>query len=506
MSAELEIYNAAADLLDRNLTDDRRNRVAVIDVNGAHTYAEIADGANRFANLLRDHDIPREARILLALEDTAVFIVCFLGAMRAGIVPVPVNTSLTAADYAFIVADCRARLIVASKAQAERLTAVACSVPAFVDRGEVVGFASIASALAQASAAPMTADTRRDEPAFWLYTSGTTGRPKGAIHAHSDLLETARCYGQGVLGIGADDVVFSAAKLFFAYGLGNSLTFPFSVGATVALLDAAPAPDAVKQVFDSRRPTLFFGVPTLYAMLLAANALPARGHRLRLAVSAGEALPATLLERWREAVGIDILDGIGSTEMLHIYISNRPGEVRAGTSGVPVPGYTVEIRDENGAIVPAGEMGDLYVKGPTMALAYWNRRASNQATFRGEWLRTGDKYRVEDGRYVYCGRSDDLLKVGGIYVSPMEVENALLQHDAVAEAAVVGALDADKLIKPKAFVVLKPGNDGCAALEMRLIEHVRTTLAPYKRPRWVEFVPALPKTATGKIQRFKLRD
>jgi benzoate-CoA ligase len=363
----------------------------------------------------------------------------------------------------------------------------------------------LANALAAQSPHANVARTRQDDVAFWLYTSGTTGRSKGAMHAHSDLAETAVRYGSGVLGIHAEDVVFSAAKLFFAYGLGNGLTFPFAVGATAVLHDGAPTPDAVKRIIDMHRPTLFFAVPTLYAMLLNTGQLPAPGHRIRLAVSAGEALPASILERWRASVGVDILDGIGSTEMLHIYISNRSGNVRPGSSGTPVPGYGVELRDERGGVVGDGEIGDLFVKGPTMALGYWNRRATNQATFHGEWMRTGDKYRIDDGTYVYCGRSDDLLKVGGIYVSPMEVEDALLRHPAVAEAAVVGAPDADELVKPKAFVVAATGQTPNDALAHTLIEHVRATLAPYKRPRWIEFVPSLPKTATGKIQRFKLR-
>jgi benzoate-CoA ligase family protein len=505
MSEEIARYNAAGDLLGRNIGPGRADRTAVIDRDGHHTYADVAAAANRFANLLARLGIHQEARILMALEDSAAFHACFLGAMKAGIVPVPVNTLLTADDYAFIAADCRARLVVASSAQAERMQSIAARVPAFVDRGRVGTFAPLRDALAQESPQADTADTRRDEPAFWLYTSGTTGRPKGAIHAHGDLAATAETYGAGVLGIRSDDVVFSAAKLFFAYGLGNSLTFPFSVGATVVLLDGPPAATAVKDILDRHRPTLFFGVPTLYAMLLNARALPAAGHRLRQAVSAGEALPATLLDRWRAEVGTDILDGIGSTEMLHIYISNRPGDVRAGTSGRPVPGYHVEIRDDSGDALPDGEIGDLYVKGPSMALGYWNRRTTTMATFRGEWMRTGDKYRVDDGRYVYCGRGDDLLKVGGIYVSPMEVEDALLRHPGVAEAAVVGAHDGDDLVKPKAFVVPATGHAPSPALEETLIEHVRETLAPYKRPRWVEFVTSLPKTATGKIQRYKLR-
>jgi benzoate-CoA ligase len=497
-----EIYNAAVDLLERNLAPARARRTAVIDRDGAYTYADIATRANRFANLLESSGIRHEQRILLALEDTVAFPVCFLGAIKAGVVPMPVNTLLTAEDYAFMLADSRAAAVVASPAQAARIRPYVSHLPTFTTAPGVAGFAELSPLLAGESPHAQAVETSPDDVAFWLYTSGTTGKSKAAMHAHTDLVATAERYGREILAIRADDIVFSAAKLFFAYGLGNALTFPFAVGATAVLHDGPPTPDAVKRLIDTHRPTLFFGVPTLYAMLLNTGAVPAQGHRLRLAVSAGEALPAAILDRWRAAVGIDILDGIGSTEMLHIYMSNRSERVRPGSSGTPVDGYEVALRDEHGAPVREGEIGDLFVRGPSMAVGYWNRRATNRATFQGEWMRTGDKYRLDDGAYVYCGRSDDLLKVGGIYVSPMEVEDALLRHPAVAEAAVVGAEDDDQLIKPKAFVVLKPD---VVATEQALIEHVRTTLAPYKRPRWVELVPSLPKTATGKIQRFKLR-
>ena len=504
MSFALERYNAAADLLERNL-GARGSRLAVIDRDGSTTYTDIAARAAQFANLLASVGVRREQRVLLALEDTVAFPICFLGAIKTGVVPIPANTLLTTDDYAFMLRDSRAAAVVASPTQAERMRALVENIPAFTTAPAVEGFVDLTPALATQAASADSADTQPDEVAFWLYTSGTTGRPKAAMHAHSDLMFTATRYGEGVLGIRADDIVFSAAKLFFAYGLGNSLTFPFAVGATAVLHDGPPTPEAVKRLLDTHRPTLFFGVPTLYAMLLNTGQLPAPGHRLRLAVSAGEALPASILERWRSKVGIDVIDGIGSTEMLHIYMSNRPGHVRPGSSGTPVAGYDVELRDEAGKVVPDGEIGDLFVRGASMALGYWNRRATNRQTFHGEWMRTGDKYRLDDGCYVYCGRSDDLLKVGGIYVSPMEVEDALLRHPAVAEAAVVGAADEDELVKPKAFVVLKSGQIAGDELSDALIEHVRTTLAPYKRPRWVEFVPALPKTATGKIQRFKLR-
>ncbi len=498
-----ERYNAAEDLLSRNA--GRAHKIAVVDVDGEHSYGEITRAANRFANLLEAIGVHPEQRILLVLDDTVAFSICFLGAIKAGVVPIPLNTLFTADDYAFIIEDSRAAALFASPGHIDRLND-ADSIPGYVTGPPEQGFASFDEALAAQDHHAPTFASRADDVAFWLYTSGTTGRPKGAMHAHSDLLATADRYALEVLQLDEQDVVFSAAKLFFAYGLGNSLTFPFAVGATVVLHDGPPAADTIKALIDRHHPTVFFGVPTLYAMLLNTGQIPAAGHHLRLAVSAGEALPEAILKRWQDATGIAILDGIGSTEMLHIYISNRPDDVRPGTSGTPVPGYQVKLTDDDAGVVADGEMGDLHVSGPSLALGYWNRRALNQSTFQGGWMRTGDKYRRDaSGAYVYCGRSDDLLKVGGVYVSPMEVENALLEHDAVAEAAVIGAVDEDELVKPKAFVVTTADVTADDTLATALIEHVRTTLASYKRPRWVEFLEVLPKTATGKIQRYKLR-
>jgi benzoate-CoA ligase len=357
--------------------------------------------------------------------------------------------------------------------------------------------------LQRANGPSVTAPTRRDDTAFWLYTSGTTGSPKGVIHRHRDLEYTASSYGAQVLGIEASDVVYSGAKLFFAYGLGNALTFPLSVGATAVLTAARPSPAVVKSILQRHRPTVFCGVPTLYAMLLGDRPLPPR-DRLRVCISAGEALPEVILQRWRDATGLDILDGIGTTEMLHIFISNRPGDVRPGSSGRSVPGYRVRVIDDDGREAADDVIGDLEVCGGSAAAGYWKLPEQSNATFRDGWVRTGDKYlRRPTGHLVYCGRRDDLLKVGGIYVSPAEIENALLAHPAVAETAVIGAEDADRLIKPKAFVVAR--GETSQALADALIAHVRSQLADYKRPRWIEFVDELPKTATGKIQRYKLR-
>ena len=327
------------------------------------------------------------------------------------------------------------------------------------------------------------------------------------MHLHQDLILTAELYARPVLGIAEGDVVFSAAKLFFAYGLGNGLTFPFSVGATAVLMAERPTPASVFRILRKHRPSIFYGVPTLYAALLASPELPAREElRLRRCTSAGEALPSEIGKRWKEHFGVDILDGIGSTEMLHIFLSNRPEDVRYGTTGKPVPGYELRLVNDDGNPVARGEIGELQISGPTAAVMYWNNRAKSLATFRGPWTRSGDKY-VEDadGYFVYCGRSDDMLKVSGIYVSPFEVEAALMTNPAVLEVAVVGQEDEAGLVKPKAYVVLKQGQSPSDSLAAELKQHVKDRLAPYKYPRWIDFVPELPKTATGKIQRFKLR-
>ncbi len=518
-------YNAAADLIERNLTAGRANKAAFIDAAGAHDYATIDRRTSRFANVLRGLGIDIEQRIALCLVDDVDFPTCFLGAIKAGVVPIPLSTRLTAEDYVYILSDSRARVLVVSAPLFERFEPHLATLPQLEQviiadaGGDPGGDGGGDEPAAQhprlddllAGAAPETeiASTRRDEPCFWLYTSGTTGRPKGVVHAHGHLLETARLYATPTLGLHADDVVFSAAKLFFAYGLGNALTFPMAVGATAVLLAGPPTPAAVCEMLTRHRPTVFFGVPTLYGMLLADESLlpdPGQG-RLRLCVSAGEALPPALLERWQARMGVDILDGLGSTEGLHIFLSNRPGQLRPGSSGQPVPGYDVRLVDDDGQPVAPGELGHLEVAGPSTALMYWNQRHKSQEVFRGRWMRTGDRYHFDDdGFYHYGGRADDMLKVGGIWVSPFEVESALVQHPAVLECAVVGHEDHDELVKPKAFVVLKQSPDaGDDALAQELIDFVRDRLAPYKRPRWVAFMSELPKTATGKIQRYKLR-
>jgi benzoate-CoA ligase len=361
----------------------------------------------------------------------------------------------------------------------------------------------------QAAAGPdLAAPTTRDDICFWLYTSGSTGRPKGAVHVHANLRLTADLYGDGVLGLKEADVCFSVAKLFFAYGLGNALTFPMAVGATTILSPDRPTPEGVAAILRQHPVTVFYAVPTFYAAMLASPDAPRRADvKLRYCISAGEALPPDVGRRWQERYGVDVLDGIGSTEMLHIFISNYPGAVKYGTTGKPVPGYDIRLVDDDGNVIKTkGEMGELQVRGPTGAIMYWNNREKTRETFLGEWTRSGDKYvQDQDGYFVYCGRRDDMLKVGGIYVSPFEVEGALCTHTDVLEAAVVAWPDEDELIKPKAFVVLKSAEGACDELARALQEHVKTALAPYKYPRWIEFRTELPKTATGKIQRFKLR-
>jgi len=509
-AASGELFNYAAWLLELNR--DRGQKTAYIDDQGTLSYADLDTRARRLAKTLLDAGIRREERVLLLMHDCNDWPVAFLGAIYAGIVPVAVNTLLTADDYVYMLQHSRARAALVSNALLGPLRGAMGSgshnvASVFVSRadGDLQAGEQDLEAVLQASA-PLAeaADTRADDIGFWLYSSGSTGNPKGTVHTHANPYWTSRLYGQGVMEITELDVCFSAAKLFFAYGLGNALTFPLSVGATSVLLAGRPTPDLIYQRLIEHQPSIFFGAPTGYVAMLAAADLPAPAQLgLRLAVSAGEALPAELAQRFTEHFGVDVIDGIGSTEMLHIYLSNRPGEVRYGSSGTPVPGYDIELRGDDGLPVADGEIGELYVRGPSAALMYWNNRTKSLDTFRGEWTRSGDKYvRNEDGSYTCSGRSDDMLKVSGMYVSPFEVEATLAQHPAVLESAVIGKVDDEGLVKSKAFVVLKQDQQASAE---ELKAFVKDRLAPYKYPRYIEFVEELPKTATGKIQRFRLR-
>ena len=459
----------------------------------------------RTGNALCGLGVEPEQRVAMCMLDSVDFPSVFWGAVKAGAVAVPLNTLLTTADYAFMLRDCRARVLVVSDALHDKVAPAAAGAPLL---RRVVKTSELGPLLAAASPRLDAAATCPDDVAFWLYSSGSTGTPKGALHLHSSLVATATLYGTGVLGVREDDVVFSAAKLFFAYGLGNAMTFPLHVGATAVLLGERPTAAAVMRTLKTHEPTIFGGVPTLFASILADASLDraAGSARLRACISAGEALPRHVGERWRERFGTDILDGIGSTEMLHIFLSNRHGEVRYGTTGKPVPGYDVKLVDASGEPVADGDEGALWVRGPSACAGYWNQREKSLATFHGPWTRTGDRYsRDADGYYTYAGRDDDMLKVGGIWVSPFEVESALAAHDAVLEAAVVGHPDDEGLVKPRAFVVCKRAEAGTEALAAELKAFVKGRLAPYKYPRWIVFVTELPKTATGKIQRYKLR-
>ncbi|MGD0523643.1 MAG: benzoate-CoA ligase family protein [Polyangiaceae bacterium] len=498
-------YNAAADFVDRHASEGRTSKRAFVDGERSLTYAELAEHVARAGSALLALGVQPEQRVAMCMLDSVDFPCVFWGAIKAGVVPVPLNTLLTTADYAFMLRDCRARVLVVSDALHEKVAPAAAASP-YLRR--VLKTSELPALLAAAAPRLDPAATCPDDVAFWLYSSGSTGTPKGAIHLHGSLASTAELYGTGVLGVREDDVVFSAAKLFFAYGLGNAMTFPLRAGATAVLLAERPTPAAVMRTLKAHEVTLFGGVPTLFASILADESLDrgAGSPRLRASMSAGEALPKHVGERWRDRFGSDILDGIGSTEMLHIFLSNRHGDVRYGTSGRAVPGYDLKIVDPSGEPVADGEEGALWVRGPSACAGYWNQREKSLATFHGPWTRTGDRYtRDADGYYTYGGRDDDMLKVGGIWVSPFEVESALGAHDAVLEAAVVGHPDEQGLVKPRAFVVCKTPGGGTEALAVELKAFVKERLAPYKYPRWIVFVAELPKTATGKIQRYKLR-
>jgi 4-hydroxybenzoate-CoA ligase len=519
--SERRPYNAAADFIDGNIARGLAGKPAFIDPQRSITYGELQERSCRFASGLLALGLRPEDRVALLMPDNVDYPVAFWGAIRAGIVVIPLNTWLKPEQYAFMLSDSRVSAVIADASFADVLREPIASVPSLrsvILAGEgsgtrrdlagrtPIGFEAVCR---MGSGDVFIAPTLSDEVAFWLYTSGSTGDPKGVKHVHSSLMATARLMGQGILGIGPDDVVLSAAKLFFAYGLGNAMSFPMSVGATAILWPERPTPDAMFALMRRHHPTIFYAVPSLYTALLGHDSMcrGAGSDRLRLCVSAGEALPAHLGERWREASGVDVLDGIGSTEMLQTFLSNRPGDVRYGSTGKAVPGYELKIVDEHGAELPPGEIGELIVRGPSAGEGYWNQRRKSRLTFAGEWTFTGDKYyRDRDGYYFYCGRTDDMFKVSGMWVSPFDVEAALISHEAVLEAAVIPKEDSDGLIKPKAFVVLRNGHASDEALLHALKEYVKERAGTWKYPRWIELRTDLPRTATGKVQRYKLRE
>ncbi len=508
------IFNFADHLFQLN--KQRASKVAFIDDTRTLTYGELELQARRTAAILIHLGLRREERVFVLMHDNVDWPVAFLGCMYAGIVPVAVNTLLPADDLAYMLGHSRSRAAIVSEALLPTFNEALSKAQAHEVQHTLVSKATTPQAFLDVASEPMAnpENTHPEDIGFWLYSSGSTGKPKGTVHTHANPWQTAELFGKAVLGIQESDVLFSAAKLFFAYGLGNGLTFPLSVGATVILSAERPTPDAVFKRWTGAtpplaglKPTIFFGAPTGFAGMLAAPNLPAKSDvALRMCSSAGEALPRDIGERFTAHFGVQIVDGIGSTEMLHVYLSNRPDDVRYGTTGKAVAGYELSLRGDDGLEVADGEVGDLYINGPSAALMYWTRREKSAETFQGEWLKSGDKYvRDADGYYTYSGRSDDMFKVSGQYVSPFEVESTLMQHSAVLEAAVVAVLDDNGLTRAKAYVVLKAGQVASDALNTELQAFVKSKLAPHKYPRQIEFIAELPKTATGKIQRFKLR-
>jgi len=507
-----ERYNAAETFIDAH-RGVREDALAIRCRGTSVTYGELAANVDRCGNALRELGVGMEQRVVLLCLDSPAFVYAFFGAIKIGALPVPVNTLLTPHDLRYILQDSRAVAVVVSAPLVEKVIEARKGLPhlryVLVAGGEAPsGTVSLESAMSSAADELSPADTTPDDACFWLYSSGTTGFPKGAVHLQHDMIWCADTYGAHVLGTAPEDRHFTVSPLFHAYGLGNGVFFPFRVGASTVYKPERATPEVVYSLITQEKPTLLFTAPTFYAALLA---YPEAGFAydlssLRACVSAGEALPKPLFDQWKRRFGLEILDGIGSTEMLHIFISNRPGKAKGGTSGTVVPGYRAKIVDDDDRELPAGESGNLWVSGDSACAYYWNKHTKTKQTIRGEWLVTGDKYHLDaDGYFTYEGRSDDMLKVSGQWVSPAEVEAALMEHAAVLECGIVGMKDQDELVKPKAFVLLKQGHQGSDALGEELKQFVKGRITPYKYPRWIEFVDELPKTATGKIQRYKLR-
>ncbi len=508
----LERFNAAVVFVDRHPAEGRGGRTAFRHDGRSLTYAALADRVNRAGNALAALGVEIDNRVLLALDDTPAFAAVFWGAAKLGAVAVPLNPLMTDDEYLFVLEDSRAKVVVAEPAVAARLCAVRPRCPwlkAVVAVGAgVPGALDLEDLLAKAAPELAPAPTFGEDVMYWGYTSGSTGAPKAAVHSHADFVAAADRVGIGVFGLGPQDLVFSTSKMYFAFGLGNTLYFPARVGAAAVLVRGRLTPERAFEVITAERPTVLFAVATLYARMLQVDDAERRFDlsSLRLCVSSGEALPPAVFDAWKARFGLELTDVVGSTEALHDFIANRPGAARRGSSGQLVPGFEARLVDDEGRPVADGVVGHLLIKGPTTALGYWNRRDRTRATMLGEWLRTGDMFsRDADGYFYFAGRSDDMLKVGGRWVSPAEVEARLVEHPAVLEAGVVGGADGEGLVRPRAFVVLKPGVVASPALAEELTAFTRAGMAGYKAPRWVEFVGDLPKTATGKIQRFRLR-
>ena len=501
-------YNAAYDLLIRNI-DKNPDKIAFIDNNNSITYQELFRKVKAFSYSIKKYQIKENDRIILCMHDSIEYPIVFLGLIWSGIIPICINTMLPKKDYAYMIEDSEAKAIITLSDFKNSFLSIIenkKNKPLLIsdDNDELNCLNKLINQAENSIENPY--DSNENDVAFWLYSSGSTGTPKGTLHIHKSLIATANTYAKKIIKINKNDICFSAAKLFFAYGLGNALTFPMSIGATSILMAGRPTAESVSNIIKKYSVTLFYGVPTLYAALLSSNININDYQSLRLSISAGEALPAHLCEKWQKLLGISILDGIGSTEMLHIFISNSIEDTIPGASGRPVEGYKARLINDDGKEAFDDEIAELEVQGPSSAISYWKKPEKSKLTFKENWVKTGDKYiRNKDGIYTYCGRADDMMKVSGQYVSPFEVEAALQNHKDVLEAAVVGEKDINGLIKPKAFIVLNENVSTSKNLELELTNHVKSQLTPFKYPRSYEFIDTLPKTATGKIQRFKLR-
>jgi benzoate-CoA ligase family protein len=504
-----DIYNAATTFVDDNIARGRGQSTAIYYQHQQLTYQEVFEKVNRTGNALRELGVEIEHRVPLVLPDSPEFAFGFFGAIKIGAVPIPTNPWMDAKDYEYLLNDSRARAMIVHESvlpEIEKIRARARFLKQVIVVGKPAGKALFYDELINKASDKLAAEaTSKDDVAFWGYTSGSTGSPKGAVHLQHDMITITDLFVRPVLGMKETDLCFSASKLFFSYGLGNSLYFPFRFGASTVLWPERPDPEKILQVIDKYHPTFFFSVPTLYARLLRVEKKYDLSS-LRICLSSGEPLPPALFHQWKDRFGVELLDVVGSTEATHDFLANRPGRAKAGSSGEVTPAFEAKIVDDEGREVPVGEVGNLMVKGDANAPYYWNKHEQTKRTMQGEWLKTGDTYyRDAEGYYWYCGRSDDMFKVGGLWVSPIEIENTLMEHPAVLEAAVIGGQDADGLLKPKAYVLLKSEFTASVQLQTDLQSHVKSKLAPYKYPRWVDFVDDLPKTVTGKIQRFRLR-